>query len=72
MLISASTQLDKGGYHLWVLNFLMLLTDKKRGSLHYFALHSVFFKKVTFKVDFLSMFEGFLCTCLESLRRETL
>lgn len=44
----------------------MLFTDKKHGSLHYFAFHSAFFKKVTFKVDFLSMFEGFLCTCLEA------
>lgn len=45
MLIAASTQLDKGGYHLYGLNFLMLLADKKHGSLHYFALQSAFFKK---------------------------
>lgn len=48
------------------LKLLSVVHRQKYGSLHYFAFHSAFLKKVTFKVGFLSMFEGFLCTCLEA------
>lgn len=45
VLIPTNTQLDKGGYHLWVLNSSVLFADKKHGRLYYFIFHSAFFLK---------------------------
>lgn len=62
-----SIQTDKGGYHLWVLNFPTVVCRQKVWMSPLLCIpFCSFFKKNTFKVDFLSVFESFLCRCLEA------